>query len=73
MSVDFTQQEFKILQLAMDGKDNAEIAFRLKISKNTVRSYQSRIQMKLLRYGVRTRKDLNAFLEKNDLEDFLNQ
>jgi DNA-binding NarL/FixJ family response regulator len=52
-----TPREAEVLELLQSGRSNAEIAYTLQVSIETVRSHARRIYRKL---GVRTRRELRA-------------
>ena len=45
--IHLTKRESQIIELVAEGLDNKEIAFRLNISCNTVRSFLERLRKKL--------------------------
>jgi DNA-binding NarL/FixJ family response regulator len=57
-----TPREQEVLALMEDGADSAEVASRLVISENTVKTHVSHILEKL---GMRTRSDLIAWRKSN--------
>ncbi len=68
VSPEFTQQEFRILKLARELMSNQEIADKLCVSEETVKSHRKNIMKKV---GISGKKAMTKFLMSSNLYQML--